>query len=83
MSRQVDTPELRPHISELLCNPEALLLRTDLQSLGLTRKAVDAVFRALPVVHIPGYTRPMIRVGDYLRFTSEHTYSRDDDRVRP
>ena len=28
-------------------------------------RAVDAVFRALPVVALPGYSRPLIRVADY------------------
>jgi hypothetical protein len=32
-------------------------------------------------VVIPGYSRPVIRVEDFLRFLEEHTYA--DDRVRP
>jgi hypothetical protein len=66
---------------ELLETPGALLTRTHLRELGLERRAVDAVFRALPVVALPGYSRPMIRAQDYLRLAEEYTYR--DDRVRP
>jgi hypothetical protein len=61
--------------------PGALLTRTHLRRLGLERRAVDAVFRALPVVVLPGYSRPMIRVADYLELVEKNTYR--DDRVRP
>jgi hypothetical protein len=57
------------------------LTRSDLRELGLQRGAVDAVFRALPVVALPGYSRPMVRAEDYLAFVAEHTYR--DDRIRP
>jgi hypothetical protein len=42
----------RPHpvARELLETPGSLLNRTHLRELGLERRAVDAVFRALPVV---------------------------------
>jgi hypothetical protein len=30
------------------------------------RRAVDAISRALPIVALPGYSRPLIRVADYL-----------------
>jgi hypothetical protein len=61
-------------------NPAPFLSRTDLRELGLERRAVDAAFRALPVVALPGYSRPLIRVDDYLRLLEESTYS--GDRVR-
>jgi hypothetical protein len=67
--------------TELLETPGALLTRTHLRELGLERRAVDAVFRALPVVALPGYSRPMIRAQDYLQLAEEYTYR--DDRVRP
>jgi hypothetical protein len=67
--------------AERLSNPEALLSRTDLRDLGLQRRAVDAVFRVLPVVVFPGYSRPMIKVKDYLALIERSTYR--DDRVRP
>jgi hypothetical protein len=47
-----------------------------LRELGLERRAVDAVFRALPVVVLPGYSRPLIRAEDYLTFLSEQHLSR-------
>jgi hypothetical protein len=61
--------------------PDALLTRTHLRELGLERRAVDAVFRALAVVALPGYSRPMIRVRDYLDLIENYTFR--DDRVRP
>ena len=70
----------RPSASDRLANPDALLSRTDLRELGLERRAVDAVFRALPVVVLPGYRRPLIRVRDYLELLARSTY--DGDRVR-
>jgi hypothetical protein len=65
----------------LLEIPEALLTRTHLRALGLERRAVDAVFRALPVVALPGYSRPMIRAHDYVELIAQSTYR--GDRVRP
>jgi hypothetical protein len=66
---------------ELLETPGALLTRTHLRELGLERRAVDAVFRALPVVALPGYSRPLIRADQYRELVDEFTYR--DDRVRP
>jgi hypothetical protein len=70
----------RPSAGELLNTPEALLTRSHLRELGLGRNAIDSIFRQLPVVAIPGYSRPMIRVSDYLELIAEHTYT--GDRVR-
>jgi hypothetical protein len=66
--------------AELLTNPDALLTRTHLRELGLERRAVDAVFRALPVVALPGYSRPLVRVQDYLELVERCSY--DGTRVR-
>lgn len=71
----------RPSPAELLETPGALLTRSHLRGLGLERRAIDAVFRALPVVALPGYSRPMIRAEQYLELVEQHTYR--DDRVRP
>jgi hypothetical protein len=46
----------RPPAAERLENPEAFLSRSDLAELGLERRGVDAIFRALPVVALPGYS---------------------------
>jgi hypothetical protein len=64
----------RPTAAELLANPDALLSRSHLRELGLERRAVDAVFRACPVVALPGYSRPMIQVRDYLALLDESTH---------
>jgi hypothetical protein len=71
----------KPSPAQLLLTPGALLTRSHLRQLGLERRAIDAVFRALPVVALPGYSRPMIRAEQYLELVEHHTYR--DDRVRP
>jgi hypothetical protein len=71
----------RPSSTELLVTPGALLTRSHLRGLGLERRAIDAVFRTLPVVALPGYSRPMIRAEQYLELVERYTYR--DDRVRP
>jgi hypothetical protein len=70
----------REALAERLATPDALLSRTDLRELGLERRAVDAVFRACPVVALPGYSRPLIRVSDYRALIEASTYR--NDRVR-
>jgi hypothetical protein len=71
----------RPDLVERLKQPAAFLSRSDLRELGLERRAVDAVFRACPNIMIPGYSRPLIRVSDYLRHLEGWTYR--DDRPYP
>jgi hypothetical protein len=73
----------RRHVTAagLLARPGALLTRSHLREFGLERRAIDAVFRSCPVVAIPGYSRPLIRVEDYLTFVEEHTFA--GNRVRP
>jgi hypothetical protein len=71
---------VRPTPAERLTNPDAFLSRGDLRELGLERRAVDAVFRALPVVVLPGYSRPLVRVQDYRELVERCRY--DDTRVR-
>ena len=72
---------VRPSASDRLANQAAFLSRSDLAELGLERRAVDAVFRVCPVVVLPGYSRPLIRVSDYLALIERSTYQ--DGRVRP
>jgi len=57
--------------AERLANPEAVLSRSDLRELGYERRAVDAIFRACPVVVLPGYSRPLVRVADYLELINQ------------
>lgn len=70
----------RPSPTQLLETPGALLTRSHLRELGLERRAVDAVFRALPIVALPGYSRPMIQADQFLELVEHSTYR--DDRVR-
>jgi hypothetical protein len=55
--------------------------RSHLRELGLERRAVDSVFRSVPNVLLPGYTRPLVRVEDYLELIDQHTFR--EDRVWP
>lgn len=68
-------------VVDRLGKPDAYLNRSDLRELGLGRRAIDSVFRGCPVVSLPGYGRPLVRVSDYQAFVAEHTYS--GERVRP
>lgn len=70
----------RPLVADLLATPGALLTRSHLRELGLERRAIDAVFRALDVVVFPGYSRPFVRAEDYLEHVKRSTFS--GDRVR-
>jgi hypothetical protein len=58
-----------------------MLTRSHLRELGLERRAIDAIFRALPVVALPGYSRPMVRVADYIALVEQSTFH--NDRIRP
>jgi hypothetical protein len=69
-----------PQPADRLANPAAFLTRTDLRELGLERRPFDAVFRHANTIVLPGYSRPMIQVSDYLDFLERHRYS--PDRVR-
>ena len=61
--------------AERLANPDAVLSRcSDLRELGYERRAVDAIFRACPVVALSGYSRPLIRVSDYIAFLERCTH---------
>jgi hypothetical protein len=71
----------RPSPAVRLDNPDAVLSRSDLRELGFERRAIDAVFRACPVISIPGYSRPLVSAADFRAFLAEHTYA--GDRVRP
>jgi hypothetical protein len=80
-TREPSASKRGPSIAALLETPGAMLTRSHLRTLGLERRAIDAVFRALPVISLPGYSRPMIRAADYTAFVEESIYR--DDRVRP
>ena len=64
----------RPAAAELLATPDALLTRSHLRELGLERRAVDSVFRSCPAIVLPGYSRPLVRVRDYLALLEESTF---------
>jgi hypothetical protein len=64
----------RPSAAERLGNPHAVLTRTDLRELGWERRGVDAIFRQLDVVVLPGYSRPVVRVADYFELVTASTF---------
>jgi hypothetical protein len=72
----------RPTAEQLLETPGGFLSRNDLRALGLERRAVDAVFRTLRTVHLPGYSRALIRVEDFRALIDERTYD-GKTAVRP
>ena len=49
-------------------------------TLGLERRAVDAVVRACPTVVLPRYSRPLVRAADYVELLEQHTFN--GQRVR-
>jgi hypothetical protein len=58
-----------------------VLSRADLRELGWERRAVDAIFRELPVVFVPGHSRGYVRVADYLDLLERSTYRGDRARL--
>jgi hypothetical protein len=63
-----------PSLRDRLDYPDAVLSRGDLQALGYGRRAVDAIFRACPTVHLDGYARPYVLVRDFRAHIAERTY---------
>jgi hypothetical protein len=74
-------PQPGKSAGELLREPNALLTRSHLRDLGWPRTGVDVIFRTCPNIILAGYTRPVIRVADYLALLEASTYA--DDRVQP
>jgi hypothetical protein len=52
------------------------------EELGVGHGTVEAIFRHVPVVAIPGHRKVFVRRVDVERFLSQHTYT-DGNRVRP
>lgn len=51
------------------------------EELNVTRAAVDAIFRSLPVVALPGLRKPYVRRADVEILLEESTFV-DGQRVR-
>lgn len=69
--------------AELLQTPGAVLTRSHLRELGCERRGVDAIFRALPVVAVDGYSQPVIRVDDYLELIARQRVARESNLAAP
>jgi hypothetical protein len=73
--------ERRPSARELLEQGSGYLTRSHLRELGLPRAAIDALLKKLDNYFIEGYTRPMVKVEDFIVLMAASAYGRD--RVRP
>jgi hypothetical protein len=70
----------RATVDELLARPDAYLYRGDLFALGLGRRAVDVIVSEIGR-DVPGCSRPVVLVADWLAYRERFTYR--GDRVRP
>ena len=61
--------------------PMLLDRKTLAEELHVTRAAVDAIFRAVPVVALPGLRKPYVRRADVETLLEESTFI-DGQRVR-
>jgi hypothetical protein len=69
---------------ELLAQGTGLLDSTHLHELGLSERAIQAVWKNTTVVELPDFVRPLVPVEAYLALIAGHTYcDRCADRVRP
>jgi hypothetical protein len=74
----------RPSAVELLAQCTGFLDSGHLRELGLSERAIQAVWRDCPVVYLPGFGRPLIPVEAFVTFIAGNTYcDRCGDRVRP
>jgi hypothetical protein len=71
----------RPTAEQLLEQPHGMLGRRHFKELGYERRAIDAIFRELDLVYLPGYSYPLVRAADYLALIERQTYG--NDRVHP
>lgn len=51
--------------------------------MGVPRSVVDAVFRSVPIVAIPGLRKPMVRRADVVELLERSTFADDGRSVRP
>jgi hypothetical protein len=81
--RKATSPR-KPTAAELLAQGSGFFKRGHLRDLGLERGAIDAAFAHCPVIALPDYSIPMIRVEAFIAFMEGNTYcDRCADRVRP
>jgi hypothetical protein len=73
----------KPTAADLLRTSGAVLTSSHLKELGWTRTHIDAIWRACPMIVLPGTRRPVLRVEDYLAWLEEHTYRNEEPRVQP
>ena len=78
-----DEPQGTADRSRALVTPGAVLTSSHLKELGWTRTRIDAIWRACPMVILPGTRRPVLRVEDFLAYLEEHTYRNEQPRVVP
>lgn len=69
-------------VEDKLRNPHAYLHRGDLFALGLGRRAVDAIFKAIGEQTHEGCRRKVVRVDRWLAHRETFTYRRNRPRPR-
>jgi hypothetical protein len=74
----------RPSAVELLAQGTGLLDSGHLRELGLSERAIEAVWRDTVVVVLPSFGRPLVPVEAYVALIAGNTYcDRCGNRVRP
>jgi hypothetical protein len=74
----------RPSAVELLAQGVGYLDSGHLKELGLSQRAIEAVWRDTPVVNLPGFSRPLVSVDAFRALMAGNTYcDRCADRVHP
>lgn len=69
----------RPTARELL-EQGGYMTTSDLAELGLPRRAIDALLRAVPTIHLEGYGRPLVDGREVAAYLERRTFA--GDRVR-
>jgi hypothetical protein len=74
----------RSSAAELLARGIGFLDSGHFRELGLSERAIEAVWRDCPTVRLPSFDRPLVPVEAYLAFIADHTYcDRCADKVHP
>jgi hypothetical protein len=61
--------------------PQFVDRKTLAAELGVTRAVVDAIFRALPVIVLPGCRKVLVKREDVARLLAERTFRSDEVRT--
>jgi hypothetical protein len=83
-AREPELVSARPSAVELLAQRVGYLDSGHLSELGLSQRAIEAVWRDCVVVNLPSFSRPLVPVPAFLALMEGNTYcDRCADRVTP